>query len=707
MGNAPILSTHLNAGVELPSHDQTLWSTIYCSGSDPYSPLQVKQGRLKPILVPSTEKGKGLVPLELRLYHHFIGDPKEEHLGIQFSSHPTPRSCGCPPGLHARFSRLLLTNEVTIPGTHRHLVLPVRPFEVGDGGGRGSGKSEHTNHAIVRGNPIREGIPQHMHDLSYVHHPQYQVLVVRKNQLDLQQMFQRHRDFLSKFLRIPIGRLKSGEHPTMHITFPAGGRITYGHADNVNDLQKYLSQQYHTIVIEQVEQLPYDVYWELTKVCRSGTPELHAMIFANCNPGGPGSRWFRDRFPRAKNRKGEFIAYEAPILDAKTGKVRVYFHSTVDDNPYTLRTGYDRTLDGAPTETSYKRDRKGDWDAVEGQFFAEFRSKRYENEPEWAQHEVTGTGESAIENWFPIIAGFDYGYGHYASFVAGRARPEGRFQFTHNQYAKGVTALEWGQRIAEFALEQYRDGYRGMIPVGTSQEIFGDPKAPRAIIHQIVEGVRQVFGTSKTISAACDVVGGTQEQENAYWRQPITEELRLVFVKARPNRSAEWAYCRELLRWRTKENKSANFDDEYFLKLWDQNPREAEEYAEWWNREREVLPKMWINNNLRMLVDSILAAIESEKDSEDVEKLETLEDDVLDSWRYCCRLYGNIKVVAPLEVLIRREFEKREPQTYLEKAWIQDYIRERYGDERGLDPFSIDIPSGRIYTSTTNNTLVQ
>ena len=97
------------------------------------------------------------------------------------------------------------------------------------------------------------------------------------------------------------------------------------------------------------------------------------MIASSTNPGGQGAAWIESRFVNVKYNKGRDIPASTLIFDPVGKSYRIRIHSTVLDNPYTLKTGYYDVLNAIPSVAKRIQWLEGSWNVKSGIMFSEFR----------------------------------------------------------------------------------------------------------------------------------------------------------------------------------------------------------------------------------------------------------------------------------------------------------------------------------------------
>ena len=212
-------------GYELPPGATIAWRPVYCAGFDAICKVCAERDRAA---------GQNVKRYRAQHYLDYVGFHCPVCGGNDFDRHfhhfeNIP--CGCEPG--PQMKTLLLGDRVD---------------ELAHGGGRGSAKSECGFALSIRGNP---GVPNPTGvDVSYINHPKYRFLVLRKNSKDLEDCFRRAREFYASFGGVPT------ESPSMRIKFPSGAEGIFDHMQDESAYEKYQGQEFQFIWAEEITQIP-------------------------------------------------------------------------------------------------------------------------------------------------------------------------------------------------------------------------------------------------------------------------------------------------------------------------------------------------------------------------------------------------------------------------------------------------------------------
>ena len=227
------------------------------------------------------------------------------------------------------------------------LFCQARSRYVGYGGARGGGKTYVLMRKSFGG------------ALAY---PNLRILIVRREYPELEQS-----------IILPMRRMIPQEiasyNATMHMFFFVNGStIKFGHYGANDDLE-YQGQEYDWIFMDEATQFTESQFRTLG-ACLRGATHVPRRMYLTCNPGGIGHLWVKRLFIDREYRDGE-----------RAGDY-TFIPATVDDNPQLLAASpeYKQMLDLLP-EDIRRAHRYGDWDALAGTFFPEFRPETHVIEP--------------------------------------------------------------------------------------------------------------------------------------------------------------------------------------------------------------------------------------------------------------------------------------------------------------------------------------
>ena len=250
------------------------------------------------------------------------------------------------------------------------LFCQARTRYVGYGGARGGGKS-HVLRIKAFGGALT--------------YPGIRILIVRRDYPELEQT-----------MILPMRKLIPQEvavyNGSMHMFFFANGStIKFGHYGTSDD-DEYQGQEYDWIFMDEATHFTEYEFRTLGATLR-GVNEIPKHFYLTCNPGGVGHPWVKRLFVTRE--------YEG----VESGRDYSFIPATVEDNKELLKASpeYIQMLDTLPEDIRAAH-RYGDWDAMAGQYFSEFRRERHVVKP------------FIVPKEWPRYRAFDYGLDMFACY---------------------------------------------------------------------------------------------------------------------------------------------------------------------------------------------------------------------------------------------------------------------------------------------------
>ena len=182
-----------------------------------------------------------------------------------------------------------------------------------------------------------------------------------------------------------------------------GSTIKFGHYDGKAAENEYQGVEYDVIFLEEATQLSERAFLFLCSCCR-GVNEFPKRIYLTCNPGNVGHLWVKRLFIDRR-----FI--NDPKNPERTENPADYttIRATVEDNPYLMEANpeYVKALAALPPDLRDAH-RYGDWDALSGAYFSNFRRHthtfpRFKIPDRWPKYRAFDYGlDSFAVGWFAI-----------------------------------------------------------------------------------------------------------------------------------------------------------------------------------------------------------------------------------------------------------------------------------------------------------------
>lgn len=176
------------------------------------------------------------------------------------------------------------------------------------------------------------------------------------------------------------------------IYFVNGSTIKFGNMPGYGAAVagKYQGQEYDWIFMEEATQFTEQEFRGLG-ACLRGVNKIPKRFYLTCNPGGVGHHWVKRLFVSREFRDGE------------NPDDYCFIKATVEDNKDLMESSpdYVQALDLLP-EDIRNAHRYGDWDALAGTYFSEFRPELHTCKP------------FRIPDEWPRYRAFDYGLDMFA-----------------------------------------------------------------------------------------------------------------------------------------------------------------------------------------------------------------------------------------------------------------------------------------------------
>ena len=373
-------------------------------------------------------------------------------------------------------------------------------------------------------------------------------------------------------------------------TFPSGATMNFGHVEYENDMHKYDTAEYNYMGFDELTSFTETIYIYLALTrCRSSDPSLPSIVRSGTNPGNIGHAWVKKRF----------IDSAPPNVlqkDKRTGVMRIFIPSRVEDNPHIDPT-YKVRLAGLP-EHERRAKLEGEWDSFEGQVFGDWRIEHLPDEPDNAVHVVP---PFVVPDWWPRILSVDWGFAAMMVALWGAISPDGRL-YIYREYTVTRTKIsEWGTEIKNFSVGET---FKRVVLCKSAWQDRGEATT-------IQEQFQKFTGFIPEIADNQRVSGKVAVQEFLRWAPKPSIINSVPF---------NYAYSIEILK-----NKGM---DQYtnYIKSYDLKPQEYN------------LPKLQVFTNCVELIKTIPLCVygkksnETGKSSEDVREFEG--DDPYDTIRY-------------------------------------------------------------------------
>lgn len=244
--------------------------------------------------------------------------------------------------------------------------------------------------------------------------------------------------------------------------FENGSRLKLGHCKSESDMFIFQGQEYDVIAFEEATLFTEDQLRFIMTCLRSNRPDFSSRIYYTCNPGGVSHHYIKRIFIDKDYQPGE---------DSEEYE---FIQALIYDNEVLLKNdpGYINILNSmSPELVAAHRD--GDWDALSGVYFKEFRRVThvitpFEIPPHWHRYVVVDYGLDMLAAYW-IADDFN-----------------GRFYAYKELYEKDLIITQAARRLMEINDNepivywyappdlQFRDKYTGK----SALELFHDNGIP-------------------------------------------------------------------------------------------------------------------------------------------------------------------------------------------------------------------------------------
>lgn len=238
-------------------------------------------------------------------------------------------------------------------------------------------------------------------------------------------------------------------HETKHIATLINGTIIYfRYIRNFSDAASYQGRSMDFIGVDELTNHEEESIQVLLSCLRS--PKGYPPRFrGTCNPGGIGHFWVKKRYIDPTDYG------EKQIVDTETGNIIAFIPAKVYDNYVIMQNdpAYVRRLENLPPALR-KAYKDGDWDAYEGQAFAEFNREIHVCEPfvipdHWPRWRSVDNGYADPFSWYWFAVSEDGIVYIYREYTRDPKDPK----VGYSEQAKKVVELSTYTKLDEYGNE--------------------------------------------------------------------------------------------------------------------------------------------------------------------------------------------------------------------------------------------------------------
>lgn len=399
-------------------------------------------------------------------------------------------------------------------------------------------------------------------------------------------------------------------------TFFNGSILQFAHLQHEDDVFNYQSQQFDVIAFDEATHFSRFQYRYMLTRNRSNTPNMpRPFVMMGTNPGGPGHTWFKDEFVRIGDPE------KVHMCEVEPGRFEehIFIPATLSDNSALEERDpeYRKNLENQP-EHIRRQLLEGDWDAVDGVAFPEWRSAIHIIDP----FEVP-------EEWIKFRS-LDWGY----------SKP----------YACHWFAVDYDGRLYCYR-ELY--GYGGSADKGSKEDPADVAKRIWEIEHWQDEEGR--WHSENLYDAVADdaIWGGKQDNS-----PDIAEQFLNAWIELDRKHGTKTMLWRKVGKG-PKSRISGRLEVHHRLKV----PKDDN------HKPTGEKPMLLFFKNCKHVIRTLPELLNDDKNPEDVDT--NMEDHAYDSIRYGCMSRPiTTKPKSPEKGLIQRHKEKLAKQRVVNRARI-------------------------------------
>ncbi len=277
--------------------------------------------------------------------------------------------------------------------------------------------------------------------------------------------------------------------------WPDGSTFRLAYLDTDSDADRYQGWQVTWLGVDEVGNFPSPEPIDKLRAILRSPAGVPCYLRLTGNPGGPGHHWVRDRYVR-RSRPYEVFRYQPqPDMRPDLWVEAVFIPAKLEDNPLLMQHDptYEQRLATVGGEALYKAWRYGDWDAIVGAVFKEWRSDL---------HVLTGSWE--VPHGWALAGGMDWGYRAPGCFVLFASGPDQQVIAVDEVYFREQTAGDVGLVVGRLCR---RYGHVPYIAADEQMTYRTGQTAP-TLMEEFQQGIFRAFGDEGRWQAPAVVAAG-------------------------------------------------------------------------------------------------------------------------------------------------------------------------------------------------------